>query len=130
MALEAIGSGFGRAGTKSLPAALERLGYGRCHHMHEVVENPEQVLHWQKLAAGEAVDWTTVFAGYKSQVDWPGAHVWRELASAFPNAKSVHTVRPEENWNTPYPRLSRPVAAPRAKDGIVRSCGHDRSASP
>src|SRR5690606_28121857 len=93
------------------------------------VENPEQVLHWQKLAAGEAVDWTTVFAGYKSQGDWPGAHVWRELASAFPNAKAVHTVRPEANWNTPDPRLSRPVAAPRAKDGIVRSCGQVRSAS-
>lgn len=98
MALEVIGSGFGRTGTKSLKAALERLGYGPCHHMHEVVENPGQVAHWQALAAGESVDWNTVFAGYRSQVDWPGAHVWRELAETFPDAKVVHTVRPDAQW--------------------------------
>ncbi|MBS0571623.1 MAG: hypothetical protein JSS08_00010 [Proteobacteria bacterium] len=98
MTLQIIGSGFGRTGTKSLKAALELLGFGPCHHMHEIVENPEQVSHWQKLAAGAAVDWETVFAGYNSQVDWPGAHVWRELAEAFPRAKVVHTVRPEDKW--------------------------------
>jgi len=98
MALDVISSGFGRTGTKSLKAALERLGFGRCHHMHEIVEHPEQVIHWQRLAAGQTVDWDTVFAGYRSQVDWPGAHVWRELAAAYPAAKVVHTVRPEANW--------------------------------
>lgn len=98
MALEVISSGFGRTGTKSLKAALERLGFGKCHHMHEIVEHPEQVAHWQKLAARESVDWNTVFSGYRSQVDWPGAHVWRELAAAFPEAKVIHTVRPEEKW--------------------------------
>ncbi|MES2144027.1 MAG: sulfotransferase family protein [Pseudomonadota bacterium] len=98
MALDVIGSGFGRTGTKSLKAALERLGYGKCHHMHEIVENPGQVAYWQRLAAGESVDWNAVFAGYRSQVDWPGAHVWRELSIAFPDAKVVHTVRPEEKW--------------------------------
>lgn len=98
MTLQVIGSGFGRTGTKSLKAALEILGFGRCHHMHEIVENPEQVRHWQRLAAGDPVDWSAVFAGYRSQVDWPGAHVWRELAQAFPEAKVVHTVRPEDKW--------------------------------
>jgi len=98
MTLQVIGSGFGRTGTKSLKAALEILGFGRCHHMHEIVENPEQVAHWQRLAAGASVDWETVFAGYNSQVDWPGAHVWRELAEAFPDAKVIHTVRPEDKW--------------------------------
>lgn len=98
MTLRVISSGFGRTGTKSLKAALERLGYGPCHHMHEIVENPGQVAHWQKLAAGKDVDWNDVFAGYNSQVDWPGAHVWRELAEAFPEAKVVHTVRPEDKW--------------------------------
>jgi Sulfotransferase domain len=98
MALDVIGSGFGRTGTKSLKAAVEQLGFGPCHHMHEIVENPGQVAHWQALAAGEPVDWNVVFAGYRSQVDWPGAHVWRELAEAFPQAKVIHTVRPEEQW--------------------------------
>ena len=63
MALDVISSGFGRTGTKSLKAALERLGFGKCHHMHEIVEHPEQVIHWQRLAAGQTVDWDTVFAG-------------------------------------------------------------------
>jgi hypothetical protein len=98
MALEVIGSGFGRTGTKSLKAALEQLGYGPCHHMHEIVENPGQVSHWQAIAAGKPVDWTEVFDGYRSQVDWPGAHVWRELAEAFPDAKVVHSVRPDAQW--------------------------------
>ncbi len=66
--------------------------------MHEIVVNPEQVVHWQRLAVGDIVDWEIVFDGYKSQVDWPGAHVLRELAEAFPDAKVVHTVRPEEKW--------------------------------
>lgn len=98
MALAVIGSGFGRTGTKSLKAAIEQLGFSPCHHMHEIVEHPEQVAHWQALAAGRTVDWNDVFAGYRSQVDWPGAHVWRELAQAFPEAKVIHTVRPEEIW--------------------------------
>lgn len=42
MTLQVIGSGFGRTGTKSLKAALEILGFGRCHHMHEIVETPNR----------------------------------------------------------------------------------------
>ena len=98
MALAVIGSGFGRTGTKSLKEALEQLGLGPCHHMHEIVTHPEQVAHWQAIAAGRPVVWDEVFAGYKSQVDWPGAHVWRELSAAYPDAKVVHTQRPAEAW--------------------------------
>ncbi len=94
MTLSVIGSGFGRTGTKSLKEALEQVGFSPCHHMHEVVEHPEQVAHWQAVAAGETVDWAAVFGGYNSQVDWPGAHVWRELSVAYPDAKVVHTLRP------------------------------------
>jgi hypothetical protein len=98
MTLAVIGSGFGRTGTKSLKEALEVLGFGPCHHMHEILMNPPQVAHWQALAAGEAMDWGAVFAGYGAQVDWPGAHVWRELAEAYPQARVVHTVRSEDAW--------------------------------
>jgi len=98
MALSVIGSGFGRTGTMSLKTALEQLGFGPCHHMEEVFEHPEQVPHWQAVAAGETVDWNEVFEGYQSQIDWPGAHVWRELAATFPDAKVVHSVRPDESW--------------------------------
>jgi Sulfotransferase domain len=102
MALSVIGSGFGRTGTKSLKEALEQLGFAPCHHMHEIVAHPEQVAHWQAIAAGQPVNWNDVFAGYKSQVDWPGAHVWRELAAAFPDAKVVHTLRPADTWWNSY----------------------------
>jgi len=102
MALSVIGSGFGRTGTKSLKEGLEQLGFAPCHHMHEIVTHPEQVAHWQAVAAGQPVDWNEVFAGYHSQVDWPGAHVWRELSAAFPDAKVVHTLRPAEMWWNSY----------------------------
>jgi hypothetical protein len=102
MALSIIGPGFGRTGTSSLKIALEQIGFGPCHHMEEAFANPEQVPHWQAIAAGQAVDWNTVFAGYRAQVDWPGAHVWRELAQAFPQAKVVLSVRPEESWWKSY----------------------------
>jgi len=108
MALQVIGSGFGRTGTMSLKRALEQLGFGPCHHMEEVLAHPEQVPHWQAVVAGRAVNWDEVFAGYRSQVDWPGAHVWRELAAAYPQAKVIHTLRPEEQW---WKSFSNTIAA-------------------
>jgi hypothetical protein len=98
MALKVIGSGFGRTGTRSLKEALEILGFGPCHHMEEVLLNPPQVAFWQDVAAGRTPDWNEVFAGYASQIDWPGAHVWRETMVAFPDARVIHSVRPEDKW--------------------------------
>lgn len=98
MTLAVIGSGFGRTGTASLRRALELLGFGPCHLMEEVFANPPQVPLWQRVAAGEKVPMETLFAGYRAQVDWPGAHVWRELAAAYPDALVLHSVRPAEDW--------------------------------
>lgn len=98
MALSIIGSGFGRTGTFSLKAALEQLGFGPCHHMTEIFKNSEQVPLWRDALAGKAVDWEMVFTGYRSQLDWPGAHFWRELGAAFPEAKVVHSIRPPQSW--------------------------------
>jgi len=102
MALKVIGSGFGRTGTMSTKMALEELGLGPCHHMVEVMGNALQPPYWAALAAGEEVDWSEVFDGYKSQVDFPGASVWHELSIAFPDARVVHTERPEEEWWASY----------------------------
>ena len=98
MSLEVIGPGFGRTGTMSLKLALEQLGFGPTHHMEEVFAYPEQVPVWQAIAMHQPADWRAVFAGYRSQVDWPGAHVWRQLCEAFPKAKVVLSVRPEDSW--------------------------------
>ena len=98
MSLKIIGPGFGRTGTMSTKLALETLGFGPCHHMYEVFGNPPQVDNWASFAAGNKIDWTQVFDGYTSQIDWPGAHVWRELIEAYPDAKVLLTMRPEESW--------------------------------
>ena len=98
MALEIIGPGFGRTGTNSLKIALEQLGFGPCHHMFEVRDNPEQLPAWEAAARGERVDWDQVFRGYRAQVDWPGARYWRELARHWPEAKVILTVRDPDEW--------------------------------
>lgn len=98
MALDIIGSGFGRTGTMTTKNVLEVLGFGPCHHMVEIIEHPEQLVHWKALAAGKNVDLEDVYRGYSAQVDWPGAHIFEEASVAFPNAKVIHTERPEEAW--------------------------------
>lgn len=98
MPLEIIGPGFGRTGTNSLKLALEHLGFGPCHHMFEVRDNPALLADWEAAARGETVDWDRVFCRYRSQVDWPGARYWRELAQHFPKAKVILTVRDPDDW--------------------------------
>jgi hypothetical protein len=98
MPLEVIGAGFGRTGTNSLKLALEHLGFGPCHHMFEVRDNPDQLPNWEAAARGEKVDWDEVFDGYRSQVDFPGARYWRELAGHFPKAKVILTIRDPDRW--------------------------------
>ena len=98
MALTIVGAGFGRTGTHSLKLALEQLGFGPCHHMYEVIENPEQLPYWEAAARGELPDWDEVFADYGSCVDWPSARFWREIAAHYSDAKVLLSVRPEENW--------------------------------
>ena len=98
MALEIIGPGFGRTGTSSLKTALEQLDFGPAHHMFEVRDHPELLPAWEAVARGEPADWDGMFAGYRSQTDWPGARVWRELARHWPAAKVILTVRDPDAW--------------------------------
>ena len=99
MPLKVIGAGFGRTSTLSTYTALKELGFP-CYHMMEVLENKENKSHldfWHKVAkspAGNAHDWEEVFANYTATVDNPGCCVWRELASAYPEAKVLLTLHP------------------------------------
>lgn len=97
MALEVIGSGLGRTGTKSLQSALNILGFGRCHHMVEVFAHPETMNLWID-AAKDRPDWEAIFAGYRSAVDYPSAAYWRDLTAYYPDAKVIHTVRDPDTW--------------------------------
>jgi hypothetical protein len=99
MPLSVIGAGFGRTGTESMKLALEMLGLGPCHHMKEVLGDPEQTALWRGIAAGEPPDWEAAFAGYNAAVDWPSAFFWRELADVYPDAKILLTVRSPESWH-------------------------------
>jgi hypothetical protein len=97
--LTVIGAGFPRTGTSSMKAALERLGFGPCHHMFDVGSNSDRARRWAPLASGDVVpDWDHVLEGFRSAVDWPASFFWRELAARYPEAKVVLTVRDPYAW--------------------------------
>jgi hypothetical protein len=119
VALELIGAGLGRTGTLSLKAALERIGYGPCHHMIEILRAPERAGHWLQHERGGSHDWDAIFHGYRATVDWPAAAFWRELAERHPDAKVLLSVRDADRWyesvmNTIYPVMTQdlPEQAP------------------
>lgn len=98
MTLMVIGAGMGRTGTYSLKLALGMLGFGPCHHMTEVIGNEAQKAFWRAAGRGEAVDWEQGYAGYRSAVDWPTAHFWRELSAYYPDARVILTTRDPGAW--------------------------------
>jgi hypothetical protein len=98
MPLSVIGAGFGRTGTLSLKAALERLGFDPCHHMLEVAAHPDQVPYWERALDGEAIEWDDVLGRYRASVDWPSCHFYAELAARYPDAKVVLTERDPDRW--------------------------------
>lgn len=112
MALALIGAGLGRTGTLSLKAALERLGYGPCYHMLEVLAAPERAKRWVEGARSGAYDWEAIFQGFRATVDWPAAAFWRELVDRYPDAKVVLSLRDPDRWyesvmNTIYQTLTQ-----------------------
>ena len=126
--MKVIGVGVGRTGTLSLKAALERLGFGPCFHMRNVLDHPERLPLWEAAAAGSAVDWDAVFAGYKSSVDWPGAAFWRQLTDRYPDAKVILTVRDPERWydsvqETIYQLFGGGTESPLAEEALRRIPG-------
>ena len=98
MPLKVVGAGVGRTGTNSLKIALETLLGGRCHHMFEIMANPDQIPGWMGAIHGQETDWHSLLDGYVAQVDWPGASFWPELAAANPDALVLLSVREPELW--------------------------------
>jgi hypothetical protein len=96
--MRVIGAGMGRTGTLSLKAALERLGFGPCHHMMEVIEHPGRIPLWAAAARGEPPDWERLLGGYQATTDWPACTFWRGLVEAYPDAKVLLSVRDPERW--------------------------------
>ncbi|MEV0617486.1 sulfotransferase family protein [Nonomuraea sp. NPDC050404] len=106
--LRVIGVGLHRTGSMSVKAALERLGFGPCYHGLEALRRCADGEHWLAAhEAGGAFDWQVIFKGYRSALDWPTAHFWRQLAAAYPDAKILLTDRDPEQWWDSHTRMFR-----------------------
>lgn len=92
MSIEVIGAGLGRTGTKSLQAALDKLGYKTYHF-----PLPAHAETWARYAEGEASS-DEVLAmvardGFTATCDNPPADLYAEQLRRYPDAKVVLTVR-------------------------------------
>jgi predicted naringenin-chalcone synthase len=111
--LQVLGAGFGRTGTLSLKVALEELGMGPCLHSLAALPAPDSRAgaRWERLAAGEQIDWRQALAGYRSSVDWLCARYYDQVLAAFPQAKVILSVREPAAW---YESASESLHATRA----------------
>jgi len=100
MSLQVIGAGFGRTGTASLQAALNKLGFSPCYHMKDVMEKEGHIEFWHNAKCSDVVDWENFFQGYQATVDWPSTFFYKELMAAYPDAKVILTTRDPERWYT------------------------------
>ena len=98
MSLKVIGAGFGRTGTLSLKHALEELGFVKCYHMVEVMENRPYTRFWNDYVHGRGGDLKAHYQGYQATVDWPGCAYYKELLELFPEAKVLLNVRDLDKW--------------------------------
>lgn len=98
MTIKVIGAGFGRTGTLSLKVALEELGFGKCYHMLELLQHPDQVTFWENASQGEPIDWDALFEGYQATVDFPSYRYYRQLMQHYPDAKVLLSIRDPDSW--------------------------------
>ena len=118
--MKVIGAGFGRTGTRALKAALERLGYGPCYHMSEVIAKPHRVRQWLEIAEGARADWDAVFAGYQATTDWPGCVLSRREGHPF-RARPAAMVRQHERHDLQArPRGTQALAGASSRDPLAR----------
>ncbi len=115
MALEVIGAGLGRNATFSLKFALEKLGFGPCYHMSEVLADGRRAIPlWLDVIDGRP-DWNAVFDGFRSTTDYPACTYWRELAEFYPQAKVVLTTRDPDSW---FDSVSETIFSARMNDSV------------
>lgn len=98
MGLKVIGAGGPRTGTASLKTALEILGVGKCYHMEELFNDPDQVNYWIEFFETRTTDFDTLFDGYQSTADFPGCLLYKELLAQYPDAKVILNIRDPEEW--------------------------------
>ena len=68
--MKIIGAGLPRTATTTQMYALEKLGFGPCYHMRDLLADLEGALPlWERVAEG-APDWDRILG--KSQSTWTG----------------------------------------------------------
>eukprot|EP00042_Codosiga_hollandica_P028246 m.147074 g.147074 ORF g.147074 m.147074 type:complete len:223 (+) comp52722_c0_seq7:180-848(+) len=83
----------------SLRAAFLQLGLGPCYHMEEVFDHAtSHGKFWLDAFAHRDVDFKKFLSGYGSGCDCPIAMFYSQLATEFPDAKFVLTVRDPDSW--------------------------------
>ncbi len=95
--MKIIGAGLPRTATLTQKIALEMLGFGPCYHMVNILSDLDLVPRWAE-AFDTNVDWNAIFGDSQSTVDWPGSFFYRELVTAFPDAKVLLSVRDGASW--------------------------------
>ncbi|KAI8098788.1 P-loop containing nucleoside triphosphate hydrolase protein [Halteromyces radiatus] len=99
--LQVIGAGFGRTGTVSLQAALNKLGY-KTHHCANLygdeTQDPGVWLRAFDHPDTHNDEWDKVYGDYTAAVDFPTAVFYKELSEKYPEAKFILTVRSPESW--------------------------------
>lgn len=70
--------------------------------MQDSFLTPQRFTLWRRAfmqsRAGTPVAWWSLFDGYQTTLDWPGADFWRKLAAAHPQARVILTERDAERW--------------------------------
>ncbi len=102
-----------------MKVALEMLLGGRCYHMLELIERPQDTEQWERAVAGVSSDWRWLEREFVATVDFPAAMFWRELLADSPDAVVLLSTRDSsEVWwesfaRTILPSLSGEVPADR-----------------
>ena len=98
MTLRVVGAGLPRTGTSSLKHALEHLLGEPCLHMSAIPGHPFDLgKDWDLALACGTPDWHALVRGCAAAVDWPASLFWRELASAYPDALVLLSLREDES---------------------------------
>lgn len=96
--MKVIGAGLPRTATTTQMFALERLGFGPCYHMRDLLADLESGLPLWEAVAHDAPDWPAILSKANSTVDWPSARFYRELIDYYPEAKVLLSVRDADAW--------------------------------
>ena len=126
MTIQVVGAGLGRTGTNSLKLALEHLLGGPCYHMVEVFGRPGDAEVWADAYEGRPPDWHEFLRDFRAVVDWPAVSFWADLATAFPDAVILLSVRDADAWwtsasNTIFQALAGSTEPDRMVAGMMAS---------